>query len=303
MTRIIPPKLIEHLEWNPGQEVPVSPAILQAGQPDNTRSFTVEEIINNYQVFYSEEKDSDDKYIGVPIALRQALEFASDDGIILTMPELIASKIAVDKEHKFWKNWYTAQTEENIGIDESGTFVSSGEPVLVVVHGGGILTPERIEQAYEEGLINNSAKYTNEEFNNLLKGELPGGNSIPLYQLDDLKNGISETNRRYGVVMPFSDAQSTNSGYHKRDGFLVNPLALARTGDLTNLEKYFDLAKDSDGDVGNWHPFSGRDPTQPQGRVLFLSSNYDGLDGSSGLNNDGRFVGVSAGGASRARGR
>ncbi|MBU0470744.1 MAG: hypothetical protein KKA62_03960 [Nanoarchaeota archaeon] len=280
MRRIIPRNLIEHLEWKPGQEEPSLPPSLPEPQRD-TSNYSVEDILRG-QVFY------DDK---LPIALQQALDYATGEGIVATMPELIAARVKTNKYHKFWKDWYTVLSEENIGIDESG------KPVLVTVHGGGILMPKRINQAYEEGLINGSAKYIPEEFSDLLKGKLPDGNSIQLYSLDDLKRGISSLPRRYGVVMPYRMAQATQSGYFKKSEFVKNPVVIARVGGLENLEAYHDKAKDSDGDVGNHHSFKGRDPSQAQGRLLFLSSIYDGLYRYYDLDNYGRFVGVSAGGA------
>src|SRR3989344_9484472 len=105
------------------------------------------------------------------------------------------------------------------------------------------------------------------------------------------------TNRphRFGIVVPYSIVQGTKSGYHKRAEFLANPLVIARgAGDIETLEKYFDLAKDGDGNVGNYHPFSGREATVPQGRLLFVSFDINGLLGYSNLDNNGRFVGVGA---------
>ena len=61
---------------------------------------------------------------------------------------------------------------------------------------------------------------------------------------------------------------------------------------LDHLEAYFDKAKDSDGDVGNHHRFGEIDPSQPQGRVLFLFDDYYHLIGSGDLDDGGRFVGV-----------
>jgi hypothetical protein len=280
--KIIPRNLIQHLEWQPGQEPSTPPAPEQLNPVSITSQYSVDDIINNGQEFYDNK---------LPIALQQAIDHAGTDGIVVTMPELLAAKIQVERSHQFWNNWFSVQTEENIGIDESGTILLSGESALVVVHGGGILTPERIEQAYTENLINGSAKYTNLEFADLLQGKLPDGSSIQLYTLDDIKRS-SPTERRYGIVMPFSIAQETESKYHQKDEFVENPLVVARFGGMDNIEKYFDLAKDSDQEVGNWHRFTEIDPTQAQGRVLYLNVNDNGLSGNGNLDINGRFVGV-----------
>ena len=213
-------------------------------------------------------------------ALRDAQEHAGPYGAIASLPELIAARLKADKEHELWKNWYDCMSEENIGIDKEGKQVKPGEAVLVVVHGGGILsTPERIEKAIEEKLVDGSAKYTEDEWHNLLDGRLPNGKKITLYPLEEILHGTTPTSRNYGIVMPYEMAQATKSGYHTKEEFIQNPLVLARIGNKENAEQYFDFAlqryfeatKDRWDLVGNWYPFKGRDPSQPQGNLLFLS--------------------------------
>ena len=294
MTKRIPRNLIEHLGWRPNQTIPLAPTPAPTPPPPAATSsspFTIEHIIRG-TTFYSDKKE-DSKWIGLPIALREALTFATPAGIVASAPEFIAAKTKTEKTHDFWKNWYTVHTEENIGIDKKGRFYTKNKPVLVVVHGGGILTPERIEQAYTEGLVDHSAKYTQKEFDELLEGKITGTSStLPLFRLEEIKVGISSLPHRFGIIMPYETAQKTNSGYHQKKPFLENPLVLARAGTLEHLEKFYEKSKHTDGDLGNYHPFKGRDPQQPQGRVLFVSNNYDGLSGFSILDISGRFVGV-----------
>ncbi|MFA6073161.1 MAG: hypothetical protein WC758_03545 [Candidatus Woesearchaeota archaeon] len=292
MIKIIPREQIKHLEWAHGQ-APLDPSHVVPNIPlfQNNSIVNIDDILNG-KTFFSEEKDENGKYIGLPIALSQVLEYATSDGYVATMPELIVAKIKADKSHDFWQKWYSVHTEENIGIDKKGKFYSKDEPVLVVVNGGGILTPDRINQAYTEGLIGNSAKYTDKEFDDLLDGKLPDNTSIQLYRFEEIKKGITSLPHRFGVVMPYSMAKGTSSGYHKKDGFTTNPLVIARAGGIENLESYYNLAKHSDGDLGNYHPFSGRDASTPQGRLLYLDDSYDGLSGYDSLINNGRFVGV-----------
>src|SRR3989344_6268077 len=270
MTRIIPRELIKHLEWTPGQAPRSTFSLPPAAAPAQTSLFTIDDVLNG-NIFYD---------TSMPQALRQAMEYATAQGIIANMPEFIAAKVKADKSHAFWQNWYTVLTEENIGIDKKGSFYTRGEPVLVVMHGGGILTPDRIQQAYDEGLISNSAKYRNEEFDALLEGRLLDGTSFPLYRLEDIKDGRSNLPHQFWVVLPYKTAQDTKSGYHQKKPFLENPLVLARTaGSHDYLESFYEKAKASDGDLGNYHPFSGRDATIPQGRVLFVYDTRGGLDG------------------------
>ncbi len=298
MTRIIPDKdlekYIQATGWVPGQKVaqrtPVNnPA---RSQPTPQGLISIDDILKG-QTFYSEKKKGGN-YIGLSVALQEALDFARPNGYVATMPELIAAKLKAEKSHDFWQKWYTVHTEENIGVDSKGRFYTANEPVLVVVNGGGILTPKRIMKAYEDGLINNSAKYNIQEFDDLLDGKLPSGESLDLFRFEEIRDRVSSLPHRFGVVMPYSVAQSTKSGYHQKKGFIENPLAIARAGGVENLESYYEMAKASDNDLGCYHPFSGRDALVPQGRVLFLDYSYDGLYGNVNLISNSRFVGVAA---------
>lgn len=276
LARIIPRKLIRHLEWEPGKEPPKRE---EPEPPRYTSPIDIDRVVNG-KTFYD---------ANLPAALEQAL--AHGNGMVVaTLPELIAAKIQVDKDdHPFWQDWYTTLTEENVGIDEDGLFGAKDKPVLITLHGGGLLLPERIRKAYEDGLTDqHAAIYTPEEFYSMLKGELPSG-SIPLYHFDDFKIK-GELPRQYGVVMDLEMAKATNSGYHQRDAFIANPLVIARSGGEEHVEAYYEKAKHSDGDLGNWHLFDKIDPNTPQGRLLCFGD-YDGLDGGL-LDFGGRFIGV-----------
>src|SRR3989344_7450292 len=162
MSRIIPRDMIKHLEWTPGKELPESPKIDFELIKVN---FTIEELIKNGKPFYSNKQDSQGNSIGVADSLQQAETYAGSEGIVASMPQLIAGKSLTDKKSYLWKDWFTALSEENIGIDRKGTFVKAGSPVVITVHGDGILRYGRILQAYNEGLTPQSAaKLREEEF-------------------------------------------------------------------------------------------------------------------------------------------
>lgn len=266
----------------------------------HNHQYSIDDILGGKR-FRSNAKDSKGNYIGIAVALQQALDYVNPDGIVATMPELIAAKIKADSSHHFWQSWYCLHTEENIGIDKKGNFYNRNEPVLVIVNGGGILTPNRIRQAYNEGLINNSAGYRNAEFDGLLEERLPNEDSIHLYRFEEIKNGVSNLPHRFGVVMPYKMAQETKSGYHNKKPFMDNPLVIARVAVMEHLEPYYERAKDPDKDIANYHPFKGRQPYPPQGRLLFLNDyNYLDMHGYCGLHFYGYFVGVAPGQAGRA---
>ncbi|MBU2637725.1 MAG: hypothetical protein KJ955_02030, partial [Nanoarchaeota archaeon] len=66
MTKIIPYELIKHLEWVPGQEVPQMPKPGTA-KPALQSVLSIDELVKNGKEFYSEEKNSDDRYVGVAV--------------------------------------------------------------------------------------------------------------------------------------------------------------------------------------------------------------------------------------------
>ena len=287
MTRIIPRELIKHLEWRPGQEPPqptpvtASPMVVPVGQHD----LDIEVLVTQGKAFYDDS---------LPTAFRKASEYAAANGIVASMPYHLAGKATADKRSYLWKNWFTMLTEEDVGIDTKGKIVSRGKPILITVHGGGILTPDKIQQAYDEGLTeHHAAKFTEKDIVNLLDGMLPNGEHIELYNINDVKNGrIPHPFGRYAVVMDFATAKATQSGYFSKRDFMENPLVLARAGTLEHLDNYFEKAKGDEEKVANWHSFASINSSQPQGRLLFLDYLHGGLYGSGNLGNYGRFVGV-----------
>ena len=279
-----------------------------AGDPN------IEALINHGAPFYNTDKQGD-IFIGVAHSLREAQTYVKSGGIVASLPFLIAGKTRATKtvggkvvrnpDHYVWKNWLTALSEENVGIDTKGKYVQRNKPIVITVHGGGILsTPERILQAYQEALTpQNAAKYVDKngrptgEFEGLLDGRLPNGEAINLYSIEDVVQGrIANPFARHAIWTPYETAKNTPSGHIIKTDFLKNELVLSRSSTILYLPTYFDLAQ-NDGKVGNWHRLKEIDPNIPQGRVLFLNANNGGLDGDDNLGGGGRFVGVRTGGS------
>ena len=255
---------------------------------------SIDALINSGKFFYSNKKDKNGMPIGVAVALEEALAAMGTDGLIASLPYLIACKAKADEKHILWQNWYTALTEEDVGIDKQGRLFKSGTPVVVAVHGGGILTAERIHQAYKKGLtLQRVAPFSDEEFDNLLQGILPSGEKIECYHVEDVGNGkIPDPLGRYAIMMDFQIAQKTKSGYFKKKEFMENPLVWARAGTLDYLDAYFEKAEGSNKELGNHHFLGKIDVQQPLGRVLWLDFSSYGLDGLSNLISNGRWFGV-----------
>jgi len=284
--KIIPQELIDRWAWTPSKGVPKKeePKILVP----KSFNFSIDDLVSNPQApFYSDKKEGD-KFVGAPIAFQEALNYAGEEGIVANMPFLIAGKSVANKNNYLWKTWFTCNSEEHCGMKD-------GSPVIIVVHGGGILTPERIKQAYKDGLTSaHAASLSSDEWNGLLEGELPNGDKTNLYELSDVKEGkIPEPFGKYAVILPFELAKNTNSSRHNKTEFMENHLVIARAGTLEHLDAYFEKAKHStENNVGCYHRFNEVNPAQAQGRLLYLNDNYSGLVGNGNLDFNGRFVGV-----------
>ncbi len=228
----------------------------------------------------------------LPDALRQAKKYADEKGYVASMPQLLHGRVVAPIDNEITTNWFVALSEENVGP------TLYGGHVMVAVHGGGILTADRIEQAYEEGLTpEHAARLTALEFDALLKGKLPGEIDIPLIPLAEFKQGVKDLPMRYAVVMDLKLAQQSKSGFQKIDNLYTDDLFIVRSGGVEQAHQYLDWGKETF-DIkwlGNLHPFNSINPDQRQGRLLFLGSiTGDGLLGDCDLYYDARFCGIAS---------
>ena len=258
MERIIPRGLIKHLEWYPSTPDLVTPTPNTA-----THAPSIDDLINRGRTFDgrklyqknfpddhtdSIQEDRMRRVYAKVYALQEAYDELGKDGVIATIPYLIAGKAKAD-EHKnyLWQHRevWNALTEENSGIDREGKLLRAGEPVVVIVHGGGILTLERIVRAYEGGLTESGhAGYTIKEFADLLNGKLPSGESIDLYHVDDVKQKkIPDPFGRYAVWIPGNNLIGRSGVYNSQQDFMENELVAARAGTLEYLEEYLEKSK------------------------------------------------------------
>src|SRR3989344_3902215 len=263
--------------------------------------FTVDDLVlRGNDDFYCGEKNVGQKYkgipenafVGVPVSLEKCLAWAvSNNGIVATLPYLIAGLSVAQPNNYLRQRWHTAFSEEFSGVDSEGVY-KKGKPIVIVQHGIKLLLPDRIRKAYHEGLTpQNGAELSPEEWKRFLQA------NTPLYTVQDVRKGkVKNHFGNYRVVLGFDKAKATSSGYQDKNTFTNNDLVLARAGTLDYLEAYFENIKRSDGTVGCWHRFREINPRLSQGRVLFLG-NCDGLDGINNLYYFARFVGVGAGGA------
>lgn len=222
-----------------------------------------------------------DSYL--PEALRQALEYAGDQGFVASMPQLLHARAKAPYDNEVWNiRSFATNSEENVAR------TSQGNHVVVVVHGGGIFaTPERFRKLYHSNVSRHcktgftglfAAKIVDREAQDVLRGRLPDGTEIPVFAFDEFRQDIADLPRRYAVVMDFETARKSRSGNEDFDDLKDDPLMIVRAGGVEAAARYLDKARGRGTSpmMGSWHYFNDIDPEQPQTRVLFLCGNEGG---------------------------
>jgi len=221
----------------------------------------------------------------LPDALRQAREYAGDNGYVASMPQLLHARTNASYDNEIWNiSFFASNSEENVAR------TPQGNTVVVSVHGGGIFaTPERFKKLYHSSVNRCSklgftglfaAKITEQEATDVLEGKLADGTEFPVYPFDEFRQGIADLPRRYAVVMDFETAKKSTSGNETFDNLKDDALMIVRAGGAEAATAYLDKAKERHNTpvMGSWHYFNDINPNQPQTRVLFLAGNVGGAD-------------------------
>ncbi len=246
----------------------------------------------------------------IPTALRRALQYAGDDGFVASMPQLLHARTNAPYDNIIWNTWFTSNTEESV------ITTPQGNHVIVAIHGGGIFaSPDRFERSFyadlnrhnSEGVTGQSAaKITQAEARDVLRGILPDGTEIPVYEFAEFKRGIKDLPMRYAVVLDFEMARKATRGYESFETLKDEANMIVRAGGVEPLAAYLDKFRDRHNTkmMGNWHPYNRIDPNQPQTRILFLAGNKGGTgsdideealwgyDEEYGLGGDASMVGM-----------
>jgi len=226
----------------------------------------------------------------LPDGLRAARAYAGRHGFVVSLPELFAARATAPFDNEVWQNWFTTLSEESVvpGPD--------GKPVVVLVHGGGILShPSRIDHVFapdgsgttDDGLGRGAARLSSQEAAGLLDGRLPDGSQIPVYPFARLNAGVPHLPRRYAVVLDFAVARSSHDGYSSFADLERDPLFIARAGGSKAAAAYLERAqaRRNTTAMGSWHPFGRINASEPQTRITFMSGNLDGVGSQGGASN------------------
>ena len=237
-----------------------------------------------------------DSYL--PEALRQARQYAGDDGFVASMPQLLHARANASFDNIIWNTWFNPNSEESV------LTTPQGNHVVVTVHGGGIFaSPARFEKLFRAstnrycevgftGLF--AGKITEREARDVLAGRLPDGTEIPVFSFDKFRQGVASLPRRYAVVMDFEMAKNCKSGYETFDDLKDDPLMIVRAGGVEAAAAYLDKARSrhNTARMGSWHPFNSiNDLDQPQTRVPNLAGNLGGVGTEQ---DDGQLYGYDA---------
>ena len=225
----------------------------------------------------------------LPDALQRALEYAGNDGYVASLPALLRARTTAPPDNEVWDTWFfTANSEESM------VYTPAGNPVAVIVHGGGIFaTPQRFRQLYMASTWRDSeagftglfgGKIRDAEARALLEGRCPDGAEIPVYAYREWVAGIADLPRRYALVMDFEVARRSKCGLTPFDELKEDPLMIARAGGMEAAAAYLDRAKAHYGTevMGSWHRFDDMDPMIPQAWIPFI---YDCLGGAGDRRN------------------
>ena len=141
----------------------------------------------------------------LPDALRQAIEYAGDDGFVASMPQLLLARANADYDNEIWNNWFFTSNSE-----ESVVTTSQGNRVVVTVHGGGIFaTPERFRKLYHSNVSRHckggftglfAAKISDREASDVVDGKLPDGTELPVFSFDEFRRGVRDLPRKLSAV-------------------------------------------------------------------------------------------------------
>ena len=239
-------------------------------------------------------------------ALEDALEYANEDedGFVASIPWLMETRINTpcSDEHVMWYRWYNALSEEIVGL------TTQKHPVLITVHGGGLLGSSlRMEEICAENRKNGTLifpKFSNKQICDLLKGELEDSTKIPVYSFNEFEQGSSNMPLRYAVVLDLDrvrgimDDSGYRTVYNTMNKMCDDPIFIVRAGGIKRASEYIKKLMERHGNRNFNHRFDYRlleKPEEPKGAHFMLASGDFGFHGSLGesyFDGYGRFLGI-----------
>jgi hypothetical protein len=181
-------------------------------------------------------------------SLKAAKEYTTQSGNILSLPQIFELIINNPKNDELNKRWFTPLTEQLVGIDKYGGFTKKGKPVVITIHGWGILdSPEKMEHRHcaQYGDIC-FVRLAEKDINDVLHGGLPNGKTILMYCYDQfLEESALPTflhdNANFGVYRSLDLALKTGSGHNKIPNFYNDSQLIVLAGSARMTREILDF--------------------------------------------------------------
>jgi len=183
---------------------------------------------------YSADTSAILEYVG-------AVDRTKESGYIVTLPELIASLAKAEKQHDVWRRPTNLHTEKFCDYDVHGLFYQANTPVLMFIHGGGILDPDVIIESLCEKRGNESFELP-ASYSPLRNKSLLESLDIPIYTFEQIQKGESSLPHRYAVITPISEFDASEKSLFGKKSFMTNPAVIASVGDMNHLETFYENA-------------------------------------------------------------
>ncbi len=220
-------------------------------------------------------------------------------GRVPTLMEALELRLNAPDSHPIWQNGFRVLLEELIGKTATGTYlglVQRNTEYLVVVHGGGLITPD----AVGAGSFKNGALILNDaNFQRLLnEKKLPGmSEALTVVTLQDVDNNLVLPSGAFVMIDELNNVKNVLSGSSNsiEDLKFNNRLAKLRIPNNDLRIRYLDrvVSHYNTSTYGNWHGLKeGTNPSR--GRLFRLSGySYGGFYGGGYFGIGGRFPWVS----------
>ncbi|HII15648.1 MAG TPA: hypothetical protein HA362_05020 [Nanoarchaeota archaeon] len=236
-------------------------------------------------------------------ALAKAQEYAGSTGYVASLFHILHGRVIAPFENEIWTtDIITSITEDDVGVDKHGKFAEKGQPVVITVHGGGILSsPDRLNKANREVLTNHSAaKLTKKEITDLLHGVIRDDTEIKVFGYNEFleESALPEFLQnypRFAVVRTLEQAVQTKSGMQSLDELNLNSQFIIYAAGKKPAVDYFARAKAryKHPKVGVWHLFDEMNPEYPQGGFVSVHSKGDrGINCQPFFRDPGVIIGV-----------
>jgi len=227
------------------------------------------------------------------------LHKAQEYGDVLTLPEFLQVLYLDSFQGPLAEIPFTLQTEEIVGKSKAGNSVA------IVVHGQGLLTPERIskgiiiEEADKDGFFDHGLTKTESgrgqfalplydaEIWTLLEGQI-----LPIFSYPEFKR-ISNLPQHYAVVRDFHPRTELPSGNQFLSTLAVIPRVVSLAGGLENLEQCVEmLTIHGLRKIQYSHPLHDIDLEQPQGRFIEAQGIHNLFYSFRQMDGPARFISV-----------